>query len=56
MDLPLNSLYCPTINMRVVSRKCIGSGSIPLAPYLPWSNEEVRDTWPGCVAWYKFWR
>ncbi|KAK2952288.1 putative C2 domain protein [Blattamonas nauphoetae] len=43
--LPLNPLYAPAFNCRVKdasgTRKLIGTASIPLGPYLPWSNEEV---------------
>ncbi|KAJ4459234.1 putative Growth hormone-regulated TBC protein 1 [Paratrimastix pyriformis] len=47
MDLPLNSLYCPAINFTVFDKglikRQIGAGTIPLAPYLPWSNLELTE-------------
>ncbi|KAA6376209.1 MAG: hypothetical protein EZS28_028260, partial [Streblomastix strix] len=45
VPLPLNSLYAPTLNARLyddvgVRKKLLGTSSIPLGPYLPWTNEE----------------
>ncbi|KAK2963825.1 putative Dysferlin protein [Blattamonas nauphoetae] len=44
LNMPLNPLYSPTFNCRVVDEgrggKLIGSASIPLAPYIPWINQE----------------
>lgn len=60
VNLPLNPLFAPTLNARVydsglLKKKLIGSSSIPLGPYIPWSNEEIprynlpekADTVPG---------
>ncbi|KAH7825291.1 putative myoferlin-like protein [Monocercomonoides exilis] len=62
VDLPLNPLYAPTLNCRAydtgIKNTLLGTTSIPLGPYIPWSNEEkpqnnlpVRvDVIPGAEA------
>ncbi|KAH7819075.1 putative myoferlin-like protein [Monocercomonoides exilis] len=44
LDLPLNQLYAPTLNARVLdsgmTTRLLGTTSIPLAPYIPWTNDE----------------
>eukprot|EP00003_Mantamonas_plastica_P023874 TRINITY_DN4363_c0_g1_i1.p1 TRINITY_DN4363_c0_g1~~TRINITY_DN4363_c0_g1_i1.p1 ORF type:complete len:910 (+),score=331.98 TRINITY_DN4363_c0_g1_i1:865-3594(+) len=46
IQLPLNPLYAPTINMRVYDRRLgvaceVGSASIPIGPFMPWTNMEI---------------
>ncbi|KAA6387445.1 MAG: hypothetical protein EZS28_017028 [Streblomastix strix] len=56
VQLPLNSLYAPTLNARLydyvgVRKKLLGTASIPLGPYFPWTNEErPRNNLPQVIS------
>jgi len=47
VPLPIKEIFAPSINVRVFDRRVlgnvlIGTATIPILPYLPWSKAYVR--------------